>query len=129
MIHLTRGIDLVVDADGRLQQSPAQAAALGARPLSLWVTLAGGVDRHSGLVVNVSDISRTFEAALAEDVRPGDTWELLCWARNVLQEHFGDFQVVRIKAVLSDMVSVSLINGAKPMVHITTKYEIAASHR
>ncbi|MBN2211644.1 MAG: 6-carboxytetrahydropterin synthase, partial [Sedimentisphaerales bacterium] len=29
----------------------------------------------------------------------------------------------------SDMVSVSLINGAKPMVHITTKYEIAASHR
>ncbi len=129
MMHLTRGIDLVLDAKGRLRCEPAQAAALKVRPLTLWVTLAGGVDRNSGLMVNVSDISKAFRKALARDVRPGSTWDLLCWARDVLKNHFGDFQVVRIKADLSDKVEMSLKNGSKPMVHITTKYELAASHR
>lgn len=129
MIRLTRGIELTIHADGQVAAGLPQKPALGQMPLILWVTLEGKIDPATGLLVNVSDISRGFRRALQQPLRIGRLEDLFDWSHRLLAETFPAFTVVRVVAEVHQKLKIAWNSKEPTMIQVTTTYELAASHR
>ena len=79
MIRLTRGIDLYIDwAGGRLRAGRPAGLSLTYLPVRLWITLLGECDRGSGMLMNVTAISRIVRQIIAEkEVNAINPWKIL----------------------------------------------------
>ena len=132
MLTLKRGIGLWIETGetNRLRYGSLNRLTLGARPITLWVTLAGGFDKGSGFVVNVCDIDNAVEEDL--DKRPvsiNDVGELFGWFGRLAQDRFPQQTILELSAELDDTLCVRENCEDKAMLEVTRKYELAAAHR
>ena len=116
--------------DRRLLFGDPTRADLTQVPLKLWVTLAGPCQTQTGLVVNVSRIDQALREALAEGSPAGlAAWPMLGWLAEVLTRKLSMARLLRLRMDLSERLSMIWEAQHNTMMQITTKYELAASHR
>ena len=99
-------------------------------PMVMWVTLEGGTDQGTGLVVNVRDIKQAVAHAL-EQAQPAQFSGVgvLDWAWGVIERKFSNCRLFQLRLELAERLSIARLGEDKNMVQITTKYELAAAHR
>jgi 6-pyruvoyltetrahydropterin/6-carboxytetrahydropterin synthase len=98
-------------------------------PLKIWITLTGPCDPETGFIINVSEISRIFKEALAkEPVILHDSRAILDWAKGIV-DNLLTGKLVKLELELNEKVSLTLAPEDINMIQLTTKYELAASHR
>jgi 6-pyruvoyltetrahydropterin/6-carboxytetrahydropterin synthase len=132
MIYLTRGIVFYYDPVRR-QTLPERADSLllNAVRVTLWVTLTGQPNPQTGMLLNVTHISRTVRELLAgyqAQSQSATSNDLLHWCRSALQGKFPGFEVTHIKLEPDDRHSMTLRSGDDDMVEVSFVYELAASH-
>lgn len=132
MLRLVRGLNLTIDPEQnhRLLYGSANSLQLTQYTLTLWVTLAGQVDRDSGFIVNVCEIDDAIEQALSHETVIAKTGhDILRWTRNVLKRQFPEHDVFELKLDLNEQLSLFERHEQLDMIQVTQKYEMAAAHR
>ena len=131
MLRLTRGISVHVDqAAGRLRMGPGRRGDFTQVPLLLWLTLEGPVNEETGMLVNVVTIDEAVgEALAAEVVEAKNAVVALRRVGEVMGHKFRNIKMLRVELELSALLMMALSSEDTNMVEVTTKYELAASHR
>ncbi len=131
MIHITRGIDLYLDTTSRILHSGcSKSVLLTDLPMRFWLTYAGESHPDTGLVVNVSSISQAVRQRIAGQKSPdGPVVNLMIWVCNLMRHCFDECELVRLVVDMNPSLSITVIPMENPMVYMTYKYELAASHR
>ncbi len=132
MLKLKRGIGFWVDTkqQNRLRYGPVNRLALGARPVTLWVTLSGRFDTDSGFLINVCDIDDAVEQELEKQaISVENVSQLFGWFGRLAQARFPRQTILELCAQLDETLCVRENGKDKNMLEVTKKYELAAAHR
>lgn len=135
MIRLTRSVRLFWDtATGRLSAAPAANLSLSVVPLGLQVTLESPETHHGGMLVNVSRIDRHVRELAGQFCSVGtDAFGILSWFCDALRRQtpqlFAGCELVHTKLEMDGRRLILGYSEVRQMVQLTTRYELAASHR
>ena len=132
MVRLTRAIRMAFDVgEGRLAVRRGTGHTdLSQIPLTLWITLAGPVDRSTGMLINVSEIDAALQTAV-EAMPPtrGDAVNLLRAIKRQCDRKLKVGKLLRLAITLNESLSIAVSEKEWEMIEITMKYELAAAHR
>lgn len=130
-VYLTRGIDFVAAMPGGdVSKGPVETLSSWQASVRLWVTLAGRPASSTGFVVNVAEVDAAFREALsAEPVRAEGPLELMAWVAEVARVRLAPARLVQVRLMCGDRREVTLLMEQETMVQLTSKYELAASHK
>ena len=131
MIRITRGISLHVNpAEDKLFLGSAGELSLDRVPLVLWFTYESSRLDESGMVVNVTEIKNALRSELGrQPVGIRNAEVLLNWAWEVMWDKFEHCRLQRLTLDIHKSLAVTRDSEEPEMIQITTKYELAASHR
>jgi 6-pyruvoyltetrahydropterin/6-carboxytetrahydropterin synthase len=131
MLTLTRAVDLFLDLKtGILQSGCSPSVSLDRLGVRIWITLTGSLERQSGLIVNVTEIDLAIRQGLeTESFRPRDVPAILFRARSVITEALAECQLLRLSCQVGRDAELAIFAGDDEMLELTTRYELAASHR
>ena len=107
MINLTRGIKLYLDiGSAELVAGPGYDTGFNHINLTLWVTLERAEVNDTGMLINVSFISRVIRKQLEEKpLKPKSVPDIINWAWEIFRHYPGDCAVKRIQIDLHDAFS------------------------
>ncbi len=131
MLNITKGIEIYLDVNTRILDVSAGAdASLSKIPLLLWLTFDGAPAKGSGLIINVNLIKAAVREALnATDARFNNAVEIINWTRSVTADNFRHLKLARLNLQIRENFNLTWTAEEPEMIQVTTKYEIAASHR
>jgi len=131
MLRITRGMILHIDlADGKLAGDAGWGLSLSGASFVLWFTIEGACRADSGMVVNVTEIEKALRRQLDGQPAPGqNAVEILHWAWNAMQDKFENCRLERVAMDIHESLSIAKQFEEPEMIQVTTKYELAASHR
>ncbi len=131
MINLTRAIKLYLDTTtSELKAGVGYDPSFNHVNMVLWITLSRDNVNDTGMLINVSFISRIIRQKLYDTpLRPQSVIDIINWAWEIFSEYPGDCRVRRIRIDLDDSFSWAKQAGDDDMFEITVKYSLAAAHR
>ena len=131
MVRITRGISLHISpAEDRLLMGLAGSLSLDRVPLVLWCTYESSHLDESGMVVNVTEITNALRSELIrQPVGIRNAEVLLDWAWEVMRDKFEHCRLRRLTLDIHKSLGITRDSEEPEMIQITTKYELAASHR
>ena len=130
MVRITRGISLYISPADSLLMGLAGSLSLDRAPLVLWFTYESSHLDESGMVVNVTEIKNALRNELGRqpsEIRNAKT--LLDWAWEVMRDKFEHCRLRRLALDIHESLGITRNSEEPEMIQITTKYELAASHR
>ena len=131
MVRLTRAIKLAVDVEQRqLVRARRGDMSLAMVPVTLWVTLEGQVDPAKAMLVNVTEIDQAVrEMVDSANIEAPNAPAALAGLRRQCGGELVGCKVLRLGLEMSDSSKVVSDSEDWEMIEVTTKYELAASHR
>ncbi len=130
-IYLTRAVDFIIAATShQLSIDTPPTLAAWHVPARLWVTLAAPPHPATGFVVNVTKVDAAFRQTLAQQpVHALNPFQLLTWAAHVVQSRLSPARLVQLQLMCADQRQLTLFVEKNTMMQLTSKYELAASHK
>ena len=108
----------------------AGSLSLDRVPLVLWCTYESSHLDESGMVVNVTEINNALRSELGKqpvEIRNAEV--LLGWAWEAMRDKFEHCRLRRLTLDIHKSLAITRDSEEPEMIQITTKYELAASHR
>jgi len=131
MVRITKGIPLYIDtATSRLRWGWVKSLECRGVSLKLWLTFEGECETDSGMVINVTEIARALREKLnGEDVQKQNALEIIHWIWQEFESKYHARKLMQAALDIHEALRIARIAKEPNMVKITTKYELAASHR
>ncbi len=131
MLTITKGIEIYLDVNTRtLDVTAAADLSLTKIPLLLWLTFDGAPAEDSGLIINVTLIKAAVCEALSKSDRCFENAvEIINWTRSVMADKIHRLLLARLNLQIRKNLNLAWTAEEPQMIQMTTKYEIAASHR
>ena len=131
MLQITRGITLHIDPAARiLRTGHSNDWNLTQVPVTAWLTYEGPCRSDTGMVVNVNQINEILQKELLRQTsKLRNALEVIQWIWTLMCEIFPNCSLSRLAMDIHESLQIAKCREEPEMIQITTKYELAASHR